>query len=60
MLAGRDICAILLDVPRCFSAEVGHGVFGGRQALLSCAMGSGNVACLEETENCLSLSSEQF
>ena len=27
---GRDICAILLDVPRCFSAEVALGPFALR------------------------------
>ena len=56
----RDICAILLDVPRCFSTEVGHGVFGVRQALLSCALGSGNVAYLEKTDSSLSLSPQQI
>ena len=56
----RDICAILLDVPRCFSTEVGHGIFAVWQALLSCALGSGNVAYLEQTENSLSLSAGQI
>ena len=39
---GRDICAILLDVPRCFSAEVALGPFALRHPLLSCVLASGN------------------
>lgn len=39
---GRDICAILLDVPRCFSAEVALGPFALRHPLLSCVSASGN------------------